>query len=629
MTGEPFRETSSSQAGYTSARSGIPQTRISQILVPQIVVPRANDFSGIGVLLVLAATYFLYAPAARFPFVYDDVFQIAQNPHLDSWRFLPIYFTQHVWSHVPQIPANFYRPLFLLWLRLNNVLFDREPAGWHSTAILLHLVATGLSYLFARAILKNRAGSLLAALLFGIHPVHTEAVAWISGVPEPLNTVFFLGSFLCYLRLRADASHRRLWLAGSLVLFAAALLSKETAAVLPILIAAYELTLGKDRSSPATSAVYRMQNLLPYGVVLALYLLVRAAVLGEFTHRMTSVPPTNSLLTLPWLLCFYARQLVWPSHLSPLYDVTYVSGMAQLGFILPLLAVICVSVAVWRLTLWCHSGLPSFLCAWFVTTLAPALLIFCVALPAEGFHDRYLYLPSLALAMAVGAIFASFWESKLLAGKSVAGAVAVIVAAVVVCATLAFSTHRQIGYWASNYVLFQRAVEVAPRNEIANLNFASELLKTREYRRALQLSEEVVASHPESARAMASAAAASSFLGSYRQAEAYYVRAIQIDSSQASLFQSLGLTRMKLGLYKSAQDALRQALMVDPKQPGVHFALGLTDIQLGQWQEAERELQAEIRDDPANENAQKALLEAERQLQNRRTKPVLSRVTRP
>jgi tetratricopeptide (TPR) repeat protein len=615
MTGKPFHENSPSQARRLRAPARIPQAWLPQ--------------ARIGLLLILAATYFLYAPAARFPFVYDDVFQIAQNPHLDSWRFLPLYFTQHVWSHVPQIPPNFYRPFFLMWLRLNTVLFDREPAGWHSTAIFLHLLATGLSYLFARAVLKNRAGALLAALLFGIHPVHTEAVAWISGVPEPLSTAFFLGSFLCYLRMRDGDSHRQLWLAESLALFAGALLSKETAAVLPVLIAAYELTLAKDRNSSAKSAAYRIQNLLPYGIVLALYLLARAVVLGEFTHRMTSVPLANSLLTLPWLLCFYAWQLVWPSNLSPLYDVTYASGGSQSRVVLPMLLLIGVSVAVWRLKLRHSPKLPVFLWAWFVITLAPALLVFCVALPAEGFHDRYLYLPSLALALGAAAIFVDFWESTQPARRSAALAAAVVLPAIMICAALALSTHRQIGYWASNYVLFHRAVDVAPHNEIANLNFASELLKTREYRRALQLSEGVVALHPESARALASAAAACSFLGDNRQAEAYYVRAAQIDPSQAGLFHSLGLTRMKLGLYKSAQDALRQALMVDPKLPGVHFALGITDIRLGDWQDAERELQAEIRDDPANDNAQKALLEVEGQLRTPEAKPVLSRVALP
>ncbi len=616
MTRESFRGSDPSHAhtDSTVARSGVLQ---------------AGRFSQVGVLLLLAASYFLYARATGFPFVYDDVFQIAQNPHLDSWRFLPVYFTQHVWSHVPQIAANFYRPLFLLWLRLNDVLFDREPAGWHSTTILLHLVATGLAYLLARKLLRNRAAaSLITALLFGLHPVHTEAVAWVSGVTEPLSTVFFLGSFLCYLRLRTEASHRRLWLAGSLVLFAAALLSKETAAVLPILIVAYELTLGEGRPSQPRESASRFrrhfQELLPYGVLLALYLLVRTLVLGEITHRMTSVPLASSLLTWPWLICFYARQLVWPSQLSPLYDVTYATGLAQARFILPLLMVIGAVAAVGWLTRERHSGLPAFLLGWFGITLAPALLVFCVALPAEGFHDRYLYLPSLALALAAGAIFGEFWESPRLAGKTLA-----IVTVLVISAALALSTHRQIGYWASNYVLFERAVNVAPRNEIANLNFASELLKNREYGRALQLSEGVISAHPESARALASAAAASSFLRDYRQAEAYYARAVQIDPSQGTMFLSLGLTRMRLGLFKGAQDALRQALMVDPTQPGVHYALGLTDMQLGEWLDARNEFQTELQDDPANDNAQKALLEVEKELNGPETKPTLSDVVLP
>ena len=307
-----------------------------------------------------------------------------------------------------------------------------------------------------------------------------------------------------------------------------------------------------------------------------------------------------------------------------MYDLTYATGLAQARFIFPLLIVVGIVAAIGWLSRKRHSGLPLFLLAWFGITLAPALLIFCVALPAEGFHDRYLYLPSLALALAAGAIFGEFWEISRLTGKSLA-----IATGLVISTALALSTHRQIGYWASNYVLFERAVSVAPRNEIANLNFASELMKNGEYQRALQLSERVISAHPQSVQALASAAAASSFLRNYRQAEAYYARAVQFDPSQGTLFLSLGLTRMKLGLFKSAQDALRQALMVDPKQPGVHYALGLTDMQLGQWLAARSELQTELREDPDDDNAQRALLEVESELHTPETKPILSDVVLP
>jgi len=127
--------------------------RISQV---------TTNLSKLTLLFVLAATFFLYSVAVRFPFVYDDVFQIVQNQHLESWKFLPTYFTEHVWSHVPGVPANFYRPLFLIWLRLNYLIFGHEASGWHLTTILAHLLATALAYLLAFRILKNRPAAFFA-----------------------------------------------------------------------------------------------------------------------------------------------------------------------------------------------------------------------------------------------------------------------------------------------------------------------------------------------------------------------------------------------------------------------------------------------------------------------------------
>src|SRR5947209_4441864 len=79
-----------------------------------------NFAARIGIVLVLAATYFVYAPVTAFSFVYDDIFQIVQNPRIDSWKMLPGYFTQHFWAHVPGTPANLYRPLVLVWFLMNN-----------------------------------------------------------------------------------------------------------------------------------------------------------------------------------------------------------------------------------------------------------------------------------------------------------------------------------------------------------------------------------------------------------------------------------------------------------------------------------------------------------------------------
>ena len=103
------------------------------------------------VAAILAVTALVYAGTLHFDFVYDDQGVIVNNALVQSWRFVPQYFRGQLWQNInPDDPGNFYRPLYILWLRLNDALFGLHPAGWHATTILLHVLATFLAYCVAR-----------------------------------------------------------------------------------------------------------------------------------------------------------------------------------------------------------------------------------------------------------------------------------------------------------------------------------------------------------------------------------------------------------------------------------------------------------------------------------------------
>lgn len=196
---------------------------------------RSTAIERLGLAGILFGAFLVYAVSLRYQFVYDDDFQIVRNPHIQSWKYVSLYFTSHLWSQdFPVTPGWNYRPLFLLWLRLNYAVFGPRPAGWHLTTLTAHLAATALVYLVARRLSHDPWLAALAAIVFGFHPVHIEAVAWVSGVSEPLCAALLLSSFLLYLRWRENQHWA--WTAGSLAVFALAVLSKETAIVLPFIV---------------------------------------------------------------------------------------------------------------------------------------------------------------------------------------------------------------------------------------------------------------------------------------------------------------------------------------------------------------------------------------------------------
>ena len=136
------------------------------------------------VRVALIATALVYLQTITYGFVYDDTLQIEMNPWVQSWEHWRLFFTGNVWSFVRANAAgSYYRPVFLLWTTANYSLFHSTPGWWHLASIAAHMVATVLVYAFAARLLRDRWLAALAAILFGVYPIHVEAVSWISSVP--------------------------------------------------------------------------------------------------------------------------------------------------------------------------------------------------------------------------------------------------------------------------------------------------------------------------------------------------------------------------------------------------------------------------------------------------------------
>src|SRR3954464_1722278 len=158
-------------------------------------------------ILLLAGGALLYARSLAYNFVYDDFIQIVANPRVTSWTYAPSYFTEQLWAGVQN--ASYYRPLLLVWMRLNNALFGFNPVGWHAASIALHLAATALAFLLARRILQDARAALLVAAIFLLHPLQVESVAWPSAANESLAAIFIFACYLFFLKSRVDSSANR------------------------------------------------------------------------------------------------------------------------------------------------------------------------------------------------------------------------------------------------------------------------------------------------------------------------------------------------------------------------------------------------------------------------------------
>ena len=560
--------------------------------------------------IILVFAFAAYAGTLGFQFVLDDVQQIAGNPHVQSWRFVPRYFTSHIWSHVsPDWGGIHYRPLFLLWLLINHTIFGLNPLGWHLMAILAYLFAISMMYLVVEKITQSRSVAGMAALIFSLHPLHIEAVAWVSGAAESLLAALLLSSFFFCLKKKdhaATASRVRSQ-AFSLALFAAALLMKETAIVFPAIVFAYEWVFGEPASESNRPGRLRaaLSMSAAYLIIAALYIPVRLLALDGFGAVITPLPLSTIILTLPSLLWFYLKLMIWPIGLSAFYDTTYTTSAGLSNFILPAMAVASAGFALW---LWSRkSRIAAFACAWLVLPIIPVLNLQSL-LRDEIAHDRYLFLPSVGLSILIAIAITRFKVGRAVIFGS---PVSQVVVAVALCGSLGCATAWQHSHWANEYDLYQRGLEVAPNNRIALNNLGSLMLDNGMKDEAISLFKRAVDHHPDFRTGNLNLGKAYCQVGRYEEASQYLNRAIELNPKGVEPYLYLAISEIERSNFTEGRNALEMAEKIRKDTPGIHFWRGMAYKKEKALKEAINEFRAELEINPANIAALRQISEVE------------------
>ena len=561
---------------------------------------------------IAAVTFLAYASTLALGFVFDDHVLILTNDSIRAWHYFPSYFASHIWSfRYPHLLANYYRPLFLTWLRLNYMLFGLRPWGWHLTSALAHVAVTYLVYRLALRLVGDEWIAGAAGLLFGLHPIHVEAVADITSIQEPLSTAFILGAILAFDRSRKPQTSLP-WLAVSLILTAAALLSKESGMIVPVLISLFAWFYPADSRTAAGSAVnWRALGAgLPFWAVVLAYVPLRIWALKGFAHIITPVSLTQKILTIPSVLIFYLRLMLWPSGLSCYYDTPYISSPSWRGFLLPALLLLA-SAAI--LALWyarsrreapAEARVIAFAGLWAALTLVP-VLNFSYLPRNEIAHDRYVYLPSVGLVLLAAV---ALRQALAKAPASVRRPGWLVLAAIVVSGVMGAATVRASLFWSDDLTLNYRAHEIAPHNVSAMTSLGAAVAERGMDGPAIELYRQALEAQPDFWRANVNLANLYYAHGDMPQAVHYFERACAADPTDGDEFLYLGMALLRMGRATEAENAVRTALLVRPHGKNYHLGLAMVLKQEGRRVDMRRELQWALADDPGNPQA-RALLE--------------------
>jgi tetratricopeptide (TPR) repeat protein len=562
--------------------------------------------NGVVETLVCTVTALAYLGTLAFGFVYDDKPVIIDNASIRSWGSLSHYFIpQFVTANGIATGGTFYRPITLLWLRLNYACFGLNPAGWHFAMLMCHVLTTYLVFAVVRKLTNHRATAAIAALLFGLHPAHVENVAWLSSVNDLLMSALLVASFLAYLKFR-ERGKIKIWIGISLLLFTLALLAKETAAVFPLLILGFAII----SISPLTPKKASLKSVLqdawvsiPYFLILVGYLAIRLLMLHGLAAPITPLPWATMFFTWPSAIWFDVKHLLLPLSSSEFYSLTYVTKPAFANFLLPLLLVIVALMATsYGILKLSNPGLGFFAVVWVALPILPPLYLRAVA-PDNFVHDRFLYLPSvgivLLVALAIEQISISRKPQSTVGVVSTVGAVKWAMLGILAAAAFIATGTYQL-QWANNVLLYSSGIKSAPQNLIVKDNLANELSDMGRYDSSIPLYLSVLQQNPRFWSSNYNLGYTYYRLGRFAEAEDYLTRAIRIDDRDPDEFIFLARDQMEQGKLVQASQSAELALQRAPLSPGFHFVQAKILEARGLEKLAVAEYQAEVMNHPEN-----------------------------
>lgn len=453
----------------------------------------------------------------------------------------------HIRSAFTSYDPQLYVPLTTLSFQLEHLVHGNAAFPTHGLNLLLHLINVLLAWRFCAAVLRNEAAALLVALLYGVHPIQTEAVAWASARKDLLSGTFFFVALLAYMKGVERENSR--WVAFASVTFLLGLLSKVTIAPLPLVLLLWEW---RARGKLDTSSLRRSAAFL----ILALVFI--AIAVGGKVEGVAASGFRQTALLIPYSVLFLLGKIIFPWHLAVLYPFTDPItlwnariGLSIVGIIILLAAAICVGK---------RSRDAAFGLAFGLAMFIPSFGNFH---RGEDFGDVYVtsdrsaYLVLLGILLALAPLVGRQPKISLRVGMVIAIAFIVLSA-------------RQTLYWHDTDALFLQTARVSPQSHIAQMNVGNSLFRAGNaldaipyYERTLLVRDTGLASY-NLGKALAA-------VGRYDDALAEYAKAAQLDPHLLDATLNIGVTMLRIGRSSEALNLFHNLAIAHPEFPSARY----------------------------------------------------------
>jgi Flp pilus assembly protein TadD len=541
-------------------------------------------YSRVALAFLIAGVVLLcFSPVLRNGFVgYDDPDYVSRNPQVAaglSWN-------QVAWAFTTAHASNWH-PLTWMSHALDSSLYGLAPVGHHLTSLLLHAANTALVFLWLSAATGFLGRSAFVALVFGLHPLHVESVAWVAERKDVLSAFFLLLALIAYTSYARKPSPARYALVA--LAFIAGLLSKPMVVTLPVLLLVIDRWPLQRTESWRRLIVEKLPLFLLSGLSAAVTLWAQRN--GGSVAALDALPFELRGQNAGFSYLAYIAKLFWPVNLAVFYPFP-LHSLAPWKLAATATVLAAVGWLAWRTRHtrpWIAVGW-----LWYVVTLLPVIGLVQVGMQAMA--DRYMYVPMIGLLIPIT------WELVRLPMARWA--------APVVLAALAVLSWNQISYWRDGVMLWTHALAITTDNFVAHDNLGVELDSLGRHDEALAQYKETLRIEPgdrngEANYAQASFAKGEQLFNAGHQDEALaaFREGLRYRSGNALAHSYVGAILTERNDLPEGIAEFRQAIANDPTLARAYMGLGVALARSGRTADAEHALQQSIEHDPASVEA--------------------------
>ena len=495
---------------------------------------------------------------------FDDPLYVTENSHIQSG----ISLTGIRWAFSTTYADSLWHPLIWLSLMLDNQLVGLNAGGYHITNLILHIFCTLLLFWLFNRMTGAIWRSAFIAVLFAVHPLHVESVAWIAERKDVVSAFFWMLTLCMYVYYTEKPVIKRYL--PVVFCFILALMSKPIVVTLPVILILLDYwPLKRFEFREGNFVLWQLKEKIPLFILSAVFSLI--TIYTQYNPSIKHFPFSLRIANASVSFITYLEKTLWPRDLAVFYPYPAQLPLGQvLGATLLILVISALVIGAAKRLPYLFVGW-----LWYAITLLPVIGI--VQSGEQAMANRYHYLPSIGIAVMLA------WGIPLFFTHQNLRKIILFPAGVFFISILSLMTWQQCGHWQNSIKLWNYNLQVTKNNYLAHNNLGIALSDEGKNEEAMNHFIEAIRLKPDFFYAYNNKGSVYVKQGRYQSAIEDFKEAIRLKPDFADGYHNLGIIHIKLGLYQNALDYFSKAIRLRPDDSSYYSDRGIAYANLGQY----------------------------------------------